>query len=157
MTHALGIDVGTTNAKVALVDETGRLVAAAARPITTTRDGEVATQDPAELWAAVAGAVREVTAAAPDAAADVAHIGIDSQYSSTVPVDAHGDPVGPLIMYLDYRGTDHCLGILERDPDAFMMFIERHGIPPVGAGLSLNIMKASGSRSRMPRQWSVPR
>jgi len=138
VTHALGIDVGTTNAKVALVDETGRLVAAAARPITTTRDGEVATQDPAELWAAVAGAVREVTAAAPDAAADVAHIGIDSQYSSTVPVDAHGDPVGPLIMYLDYRGTDHCLGILERDPDAFMMFIERHGIPPVGAGLSLS-------------------
>jgi xylulokinase len=138
VTHALGIDVGTTNAKVALVDDTGRLIAAAARPITTVRDGETATQDPAELWAAVVGAVREIVAAAPAAAADIAHIGIDSQYSSTVPVDAAGEPVGPLIMYLDYRGTDHCLGILERDPDAFMMFIERHGIPPVGAGLSLS-------------------
>ena len=79
-----------------------------------------------------------MVAAAPEAAADVAHVGIDSQYSSTVPVDAHGDPVGPLIMYLDYRGADHCIEILARDPDAFMMFIERHGIPPVGAGLSLS-------------------
>ena len=140
MTHALGIDVGTTNAKVALVDETGRLVAAAARPITTVRDGEIATQDPAELWAAVVGATREVVAAAPGAAADVAHIGIDSQYSSTVPVDATGDPVGPLVMYLDMRGTDHCLEILGREPEAFMTFTDHHGIPPVGAGLSLSHM-----------------
>jgi xylulokinase len=137
VTHALGIDVGTTNAKVALVDESGRLVAAAARPITTVRDGEVATQDPAELWAAVVGAVQEVVAAAPTAAADVAHIGIDSQYSSTVPVDAAGMPVGPLVMYLDQRGTDHCFGILERDGESFMTFTEHHGIPPVGGGLSL--------------------
>jgi xylulokinase len=137
VTHALGIDVGTTNAKVALVDETGRLVAAAARPITTVRDGEVATQDPAELWAAVVGATREVVAAAPTAAADVAHIGIDSQYSSTVPVDADGTPVAPLVMYLDMRGTDHCFEIMARDPESFMTFTERHGIPPVGGGLSL--------------------
>jgi xylulokinase len=138
VTHALGIDVGTTNAKVALVDESGRLVAAAARPIVTVRDGEIATQDPHALWDAVVGAVREVVDAAPAAAADVAHVGIDSQYSSTVPVDGDGTPVGPLIMYLDYRGTDHCLEILGRDPEAFMMFVERHGIPPVGAGLSLS-------------------
>jgi xylulokinase len=138
VTHALGIDVGTTNAKVALVDDTGRLLAAAARPITTMRDGEVATQDPAALWAAVVAATQEVVAAAPDAAADVAHIGIDSQYSSTVPVDADGNPVGPLVMYLDMRGTDHCYEILGREPEAFMTFTEHHGIPPVGAGLSLS-------------------
>lgn len=138
MTHALGIDVGTSNAKVALVDDAGRLVAAAARPIVTVRDGEIATQDPVALWAAVVGAVREVTAAAPAAAVDIAHIGVDSQYSSTVPVDAQGEPVGPLIMYLDHRGTDHCFAIFERDPEAFMTFVERHGIPPVGGGLSLS-------------------
>jgi xylulokinase len=137
VTHALGIDVGTTNAKVALVDGAGRLVAAAARPITTVRDGEVATQDPAAVWDAVVAAVRQVVAAAPGAAADVAHVGIDSQYSSTVPVDASGEPVGPLVVYLDQRGTDHCFEILARDGEAFMNFTERHGIPPVGGGLSL--------------------
>ena len=60
MTHALGIDVGTTNAKVALVDDTGRLVASAARPILTVRDGDVAEQDPAQLWGAVVDAIFEV-------------------------------------------------------------------------------------------------
>ena len=137
MTHALGIDVGTTNAKVALVDEKGTLVAAAARPITTVRDGAIAEQDPQALWAAVLDAIQEVTTAAPEAARDVGHIGIDSQYSSTVPVDATGEPVGPLVMYLDMRGTDHCLAIMERDPDSFMTFVEHHGIPPIGGGLSL--------------------
>ena len=140
MTHALGIDVGTTNAKVALVDDTGHLVVAAARPITTTRDGEVAEQNPAQLWAAVCDAVREVVNAAPGEAADIGHIGVDSQYSSTVPVDAVGNAVGPLIMYLDRRGTDHCLAIFGRDPDAFMAFVEHHGIPPVGGGVSLSHM-----------------
>ncbi len=140
MTHALGIDVGTTNAKVALVDDTGVLVAAAARPIFTERAGDVAEQDPAQLWNAVVDAIFEIVRAVPDAAADIAHIGVDSQYSSTVPVDADGNPVGPLIMYLDRRGTDHCLDIFGREPDAFMTFIEHHGIPPVGGGVSLSHM-----------------
>ncbi len=138
MTHALGIDVGTTNAKVALVDDTGRLVASAARPILTVRDGDVAEQDPAQLWGAVVDAIFEVVRIAPGAAADVAHIGVDSQYSSIVPVDTDANPVGPLVMYLDRRGTDHCLAIFGREPDAFMTFIEHHGIPPVGAGASIS-------------------
>lgn len=137
MTSALGIDVGTTNAKVALVAEDGTLVASAARPLTTTRDGDRIEQDPAHVWASVCDAVREVTAAAPAAAADVAHVGIDSQYSSTVPVDAHGDAVGPMVMWLDHRGTGHCFDIMGRDENSFMTFLEHHGIPPVGGGLSL--------------------
>lgn len=135
MTHALGIDVGTTNAKVALVDDAGMLVASAARSIPTRRDGERVEQDPAELWEAVRDAIREAVAAVPDA--DVAHVGIDSQYSSTVPVDATGAAVGPLVMWLDQRGTGHCFALMERDPDSFMTFIEHHGIPPIGGGLSL--------------------
>ena len=140
MTHALGIDVGTTNAKVAIVDESGRLVAAAARPISTVRDGDIAEQDPAQLWSAVVDAIFEVVRVAPQAAADIEHVGVDSQYSSTVPVDADGHPVGPLVMYLDRRGTDHCLEIFGREPDAFMTFIEHHGIPPVGGGASISHM-----------------
>ncbi len=140
MTHALGIDVGTTNAKIALVDDRGTLVASAARPIITTRDGERAEQEPAQIWQAVVDGIHEVIATAPNAAADIAHIGIDSQYSSTVPVDAQGIAVGPLIMWLDHRGADHCLEILGREPESFMTFIERQGIPPIGGGLSLSHM-----------------
>lgn len=140
MTHALGIDVGTTNAKIALVDDRGTLVASATRPIITTRDAERAEQQPAQIWQAVVDGIHEVIAAAPGAAADIAHIGIDSQYSSTVPVDAQGNALGPLIMWLDARGADHCLEILGREPDSFMTFIEHQGIPPIGGGLSLSHM-----------------
>jgi xylulokinase len=137
VTSALGIDVGTTNAKVALVAEDGTLVASATRPLSTIRTGDRVEQDPAHIWDAVRDAVCEVTAAAPDAADDVAHVGIDSQYSSTVPVDESGNAVGPVVMWLDHRGTDRCFDIMSRDANSFMAFVEHHGIPPVGGGLSL--------------------
>ena len=137
MAHAVGIDVGTSNAKVVLVTGTGELVATAARELTTVRDGEAVTQDGEALWSAVADAVREVTAQAPSAAADVTAVGICSQYSSTVPVAADGTPTAPMLTYFDRRGTDHCLAILGDHPEAFEVFTARHGIPPIGSGLSL--------------------
>jgi xylulokinase len=137
MTHALGIDVGTTNAKAALVADDGTIVASASRPIPMVRDGDVASQSPEALWDAVVGAVREVTGAAPDAASTVSSVLCASQYSSTVPVDAQGQPTADLVLYLDQRGTDHSFAIMEREPDSLLTFIDHHGIPPVGGGLSL--------------------
>ena len=40
-------------------------------------------------------------------------------------------------MWQDQRGTDHSFAIMSRDESAFMTFVERHGIPPIGSGLSL--------------------
>ena len=137
MACALGIDVGTTNVKTALVRDDGRLAGTGWRPLVTHRDGEVAEQDPEALWAAVVDAAAEATAADPAAAADVVAVGVCSQYSSIVPVDAAGRAVAPLVMYLDQRGTDHSWAILGDHPDAFAVFLERHGIPPVGGGISL--------------------
>ncbi|HET9541960.1 MAG TPA: FGGY family carbohydrate kinase, partial [Acidimicrobiales bacterium] len=57
---ALGIDVGSTNVKVARVDETGRLEASTQRPLVTRRDGDVVEQDADALWSAVTAAVAEV-------------------------------------------------------------------------------------------------
>src|SRR5215510_11429231 len=137
MAHALGIDVGTTNAKVALVADDGRLVASATHAITSRRDGDVAEQDPAAIWQAVADGIRAVTGRERHAARDVAAIGVCSQYSSIVPVGADGVPTADLMLYLDQRGTAPSWAIMERHPDAFAEWIERHGIPPVGSGLSL--------------------
>ena len=137
MAHALGIDVGTTNAKVALVASDGRLVASASAPIPMRRSGEVAEQDPEDLWAAVVQAARRVVADAPDRAADVTSIGVCSQYSSIVPVDRDGRAVADLVLYLDQRGTSQSWAILERYADALQIWLDRHGVPPVGGGLSL--------------------
>jgi len=135
--HALGVDVGSTNVKTALVADDGRLVGTGWRPLSTRRDGEVAEQDPEVMWDAVAEAVAEAAAADPAAAADVVAVGICSQYSSIVPVDAAGTPTAPLIMYLDHRGTDRSWEIMSTHAEAFDVFLDHHGIPPVGGGLSL--------------------
>jgi xylulokinase len=135
--HALGIDVGSSNAKVALIASDGTVVTAASRALVTHREGTTARQDAVALWDAVVDATRQVTAAAPDAAAGVGVVGVCSQYSSIVPVDAAGHPTGEMIPYLDHGGTDHSWAIIDRHPDAFAVWLERHGIPPVGGGLTL--------------------
>ena len=136
MTAALGIDVGTTNAKAVLVDEAGTLYALASRNIAAAIDGDIAELDADEQWAAVVDAVAECTASAPDIAARVEAIGVDSQYSSIVPVEDGGRPVAPMRLWSDRRGTDRSMAVLA-DDEAFFGFIERHGIPPVGGGISL--------------------
>lgn len=137
MPFGLGIDVGTTNAKAALVADDGTLAAMAVRPIVTRRDGDVAEQDPEELWLAVVEAVRAAAGEAPEAAAGVVAVGVCSQYSSIVPVDDAGRPTADLVLYLDQRGTAPSYAVLERHPEALEVWFERHGIPPVGGGLSL--------------------
>jgi len=134
---ALGIDVGTTNVKVALVRGDGTTVAGAQRPLAMRRTGDVAEQDASTAWSALVEAVREVTTAAPDDAREARAIGVCSQYSSVVPIDAQVRPLGPMIMWQDTRGTDRSLAIMARDQNAFFTWVERHGIPPVGGGLSL--------------------
>ncbi len=141
--HSIGIDIGSTNVKVVLVDGRGSTVADATRPVPWTSSGEVAEIDAAVMWRTVVDALasigREVGAAA---WADVGAIGLCGQYSSIVPVGADLEPLAPMRLYLDLRGTPHCRALLERHPDAFFTWIERHPIPPMGGGLSLGHLLA---------------
>src|SRR6185436_13562428 len=137
MAHAIGIDVGTTNLKVALVRDDAAIVGAAQRALAIDRGPDTAEQDAASLWEQLVDAVAEVTGAHPAGARDVAAVAVCSQYSSIVPVDADARPVAPMLMWQDQRGTDHSFAIMARHEDAFMTFAERHGIPPIGSGLSL--------------------
>jgi xylulokinase len=137
VSHAIGIDVGTTNAKVALVADDGRLVASTTRSLAYTRTGGIAEQDANAMWRQVADAIRELTAARPGPASDVRTIAVCSQYSSIVPVDEHARAIAPMVLYWDHRGTEASYAVMERHPEAFEVFVEHHGIPPLGAGLSL--------------------
>ncbi len=137
MTHAIGIDVGTTNVKTALVTDDGTVLASATRPLASHRDDGRAEQDAAALWDAVKATIAAVVDGAGAAAADVGALGVCSQYSSIVPVDTAGRPTAPMMLYWDARGTARSWQIMERDPDAFGVFVEHHGVPPVGSGLSL--------------------
>jgi xylulokinase len=134
MALGIGIDVGTTNLKVAVAEADGRIVGRAQRPLPIDRDGDQAEQDSEAMWHVLVAAIREAVGTR---AGDIASIAVCSQYSSIVPVDNEARPVAPMLMWQDQRGTDHSFDIMSREESAFVTFVERHGIPPIGSGLSL--------------------
>lgn len=139
---AIGIDIGSTNVKGVLVDDTGARRAVASRALRWERHGVRAELDADDLWGAVRALFGDLAAAADRGLAEVGIVGICGQYSSIVPVDGEGRPVAPMRLYLDTRGTRHCQALLEHHPDAFMTWIERHPVPPVGGGLALGHLLA---------------
>ena len=104
--NALAIDLGTTAAKVSVVAEDGRILGSGTE-VVPTRFGpnSVAEQDAEQIWIAVLSAARQaLSAAGPAAARDVAVVCATSQWSSIIPVDSSGKPVGPMFVWLDGRG-----------------------------------------------------
>lgn len=137
MSTALGIDVGTTSVKATIVAANGEVLATASRTLVADIDGDRAELDAEAQWQGVVDAVSECAAQAPGGARSVVAVGVDSQYSSIVPVAADGRPVAMMRLWSDRRGTARSFDILAAHDDAFHGFIDRHGIPPVGGGLSL--------------------
>jgi xylulokinase len=133
----IGLDIGTTNVKAALLNADGAVVAEHGRVLSMQRTGERAEQDAGDLWNVVLATLAHLRDDAPDTMSTVATIGVCSQYSSTVAVDAALEPVAPMRLYLDTRGTPHCTAVLERHPDSLFTWMERHPIPPIGGGLAL--------------------
>ncbi len=144
--HTVGIDVGSTNVKAALVGREGEGLATVSRPVPAPSEDHRAELDAAELWGAVVAALADLAAVAADAGlgglGQVGAVGVCGQYSSIVAVDSDLEPVAPLRLYLDTRGTAHCRSLLARQPDALATWTERHPIPPVGGGLSLGHLLA---------------
>jgi xylulokinase len=140
--HILAIDLGTGGPKVALVDGSGRVVA---HEVETT--GVIlephggAEQDPAAWWAAITTAVHRLVAAAPDKAARLAGVSVTSQWCGTVPVDAHGEPIGNAIIWMDSRGAEAIgkvvsgrVNVMGYDPRRLARWVQLTGAAPSLSG-----------------------
>jgi xylulokinase len=103
----LGLDIGTTSTKAILFDSTG---AEWARAVSdpyrnhTPHAGWVE-QDANDLWGAVLSALREVLSLA-GSDIKVRAVCMAAQSGSLLPADAHGEPVYPLITWMDGRTKD---------------------------------------------------
>jgi xylulokinase len=128
--HVIAIDLGSSGVKVAVVDESGAVLAAASELLPTVfgADGS-AEQDPELWWSATGRCSRRAVAESGVAAGDVEAVAVTAQYMSIVPIDASGHPVGPTIMWMDKRGRAHRQRT--HDPDTIAMQLERHGLPPM--------------------------
>lgn len=102
----LGIDLGSTNTKVAAFSIDGAELAKAVRPTATLypRPGW-AEYDANALWRSICELLREVQRALPDDAEPVS-IGISGMAEAGVPLDAAGRALYPAISWFDRRTTE---------------------------------------------------
>ena len=131
----LAIDLGTSGIRAACVDVAGRAVASATEsiPMRLLAAG-TAEEDPEAIWSALGRTLARALAQAPGAGDRVEAILCGSQYSSLVPVDARGRPLGPLVLYLDTRAAALSRDLTRRRPELWKLWLERHGMPSAGSG-----------------------
>ena len=100
MALLLGIDLGTTRIKAALLDtDAGRVVRTSARPTPTDHPQPgLSEHDPEELWQTVAGCIREAAGGQP-----VAALAISSMAEAGVLLDRESRPLAPVIAWYDRR------------------------------------------------------
>jgi len=122
----LGIDVGTTSCKAAVLAPGGEELAHGRAATPWRRVPTGAEADPAALLAAAVAAAEEALAGAPDGR--VAGVGVASMGEAGVLLDRSGTPLGPLIAWHDARGAEEAEA-LARDLGADR-FAERTGLPP---------------------------
>ena len=105
MRHAVGFDIGTSGLKGVVVDESGRTVAAAARPwsISSPQLGWFE-QDPEIWWTTLVDVTRRLLSDAPRP--DV--IGIAGQMHGPVFLDGDGLVLCPAILWNDQRTEAEC-------------------------------------------------
>ena len=101
----LGIDLGTSSCKVALVDSSGNILAMSVNsyPLSVSGNGR-AEQNPEDWWNAVVTGMKEVLKSA--GTSKILSIGVTGQWSGTVAVDMNGDPIAPAIVWMDTRGEE---------------------------------------------------
>ncbi len=103
----IGLDIGTSGAKVVVIDPAGRLLAWAGReyPIRTPYPGW-AEQDPRDWVAASSACIGEAVRQAGIDPHRVAAIGLAGQMHSLVCLNARGEPLRPAILWADQRSGD---------------------------------------------------
>ena len=104
----LAVDLGTGGPKVGFVSLTGAVAWQDHVAVETQwlpDDGAV--QDAEEWWTLVCDATRRGLASGAVPPDRIVAVSITGQWASTVPVDAHGRPVGDCVMWMDKRGGRH--------------------------------------------------
>jgi sugar (pentulose or hexulose) kinase len=122
----LGLDLGTTSCKAAVVDHGGREVAHGRAPVPWERVPTGAEIAPERLVDAALAAAREALAAAP--AGRVGALGVASFAETGVLLDHRGEPVAPAIAWHDSRGAEQAARLVAELGDE--RFSERTGLAP---------------------------
>jgi xylulokinase len=139
--YVLAIDLGTSGPKVALVSNRGDIVGGSSESVELLlSEGGGAEQDPHEWWTAIVAATRSTLAQVPGAT--ISAVSVTTQWSGTVAIDAHGDPIGSAIIWMDSRGAKYLpeltapgrIKVQGYDPRRARKWVALTGGAPSGAG-----------------------
>jgi xylulokinase len=113
----LGIDLGTSEVKVLLLDAAGAIVGTAGEPLTVSRPHPGwAEQAPDDWWQATCVAIGKLRSAVPEAFAATRAIGLSGQMHGAVLLDAHDRVLRPAMLWNDTRSTAECVELTRRVP-----------------------------------------
>lgn len=109
MSWTLGIDLGTSEVKLLLLGEDGRIAASAGAPLEVQRpQAQWSEQDPRFWWSATVAASQLLRDKAPQAFAAVSAIGLSGQMHGATLLDAHDEVLRPAILWNDTRSAAQC-------------------------------------------------
>jgi len=116
--HAMGIDLGTSEVKAVLIDEGGSVVAAAGAevPKPHTLHPGWSEQRPEDWWAAVRCAIGALRDRHPALCERVAAIGLAGQMHGAVLLGADNQVLRPAILWNDSRACAECLAMESEVP-----------------------------------------
>src|SRR3989454_7129394 len=113
----LGIDLGTSEVKALLVDESGALAGSAGSPLEVQRPHpRWSEQSPEAWWEATLAAVEGLRRAHPERLAAVRGVGLSGQTHGATLLDAQDRPLRPAILWNDARSGEECEELVARVP-----------------------------------------
>lgn len=122
MSYLIAVDIGTSSAKTAVRDETGRLLAEASAETPVQRPSPTwAEMDVEEWWRAACTTIRQVIACAGINPQEVLGIGVDGISWTLIPVDQQLRALCPAMIWQDRRAEDEAAW-LRAQPEAEQWF-----------------------------------
>lgn len=126
----IGIDLGTSGIKAALMEDAARVLAVASRPIAVSIPHVGWSEQDPDLWVnAVFGCLDDLAAQAPEAMPAVAGLGLSGQMLAALILGADLRPLRPAILWNDQRALAECAVLLDRCPD---IGLRTNGTPDPG-------------------------
>ena len=113
----LGIDVGTSEVKVVLLDDAQRVVGQAHSAVPISRPQPLwSEQNPHDWWAATVAALAQLRAAHPKEFGAVRGLGLSGHMHGATLLDAHDRVLRPAILWNDGRSHAQCAELERRAP-----------------------------------------
>jgi len=114
----LGIDLGTSEVKVLLMDAAQHVLASAHAPLEVSRPhAQWSEQDPLAWWEATRSCIDTIASSHPRALAALRGIGLSGQMHGLVLLDTGGQVLRPAILWNDTRAGAECAALEASVPD----------------------------------------